>query len=250
MKCGVNDDKKSKDPFPDLLSRPALCLPACLPADDTHPVTYGSVLKLKHHDTLYYLNSEEKNLNSGSGQQIVTLIPENGSHNTLWWIRLAHDNDRPGEYESEHYYDEEEEHEQEQEGVTTKKLAHPVKCGATIRLTHLLTGRNLHSHGAESPLSRQQEVTAFGEGDTKGDAGDNWVVNCLQRGAKHWNRGELVTFQHVDTSKYLGSSKNTEFNLQTCGRNCPILGHLETFGRAVPDKFGEFYAEQGVYLSV
>ena len=45
----------------------------------------------------------------------------------------------------------------------------PVKCGEVIRLQHLSTKRNLHSHLFQSPMSRNQEVSAFGEnglGDT------------------------------------------------------------------------------------
>ena len=51
----------------------------------------------------------------------------------------------------------------------------PVKCGDTIRLLHIATRRNLHSHLFQSPLSNNQEVSAFGEnGD--GDEGDNWGI--------------------------------------------------------------------------
>ena len=46
----------------------------------------------------------------------------------------------------------------------------PVKCGDTIRLQHLATKRNLHSHFFQSPLSHNQEVSCFGEGGD-GDTG-------------------------------------------------------------------------------
>jgi dolichyl-phosphate-mannose--protein O-mannosyl transferase len=214
------------------------------------PVTYGSAIKLRHRESEYYLNSEEKNLNSGSGQQLVTTIKDAGSTNTLWWIRPPFDSEHNPDAAAEYYYNEDTE--------TEYRLAMPIPCGSVVRLTHVGTGRNLHSHGAQSPLSRQQEVTAFGEGDWKGDAGDNFRVVCLQPNndsaasppSKYWIRGETVRFQHVDTEKWLGSSKNTEFNQQTCGRNCPIMGHLEVFGRASSDKFADFYAEQGVHLSM
>lgn len=42
---------------------------------------------------------------------------------------------------------------------TSDALCHrgtPVKCGQTIRLTHVNTGRNLHSHYFASPLSSNQ----------------------------------------------------------------------------------------------
>lgn len=46
----------------------------------------------------------------------------------------------------------------------------PIKCGQTVRLLHLNTNRNLHSHHFQSPLSRNLEVTAFGE-NGEGDEG-------------------------------------------------------------------------------
>ena len=46
----------------------------------------------------------------------------------------------------------------------------PIKCGAGLRLQHLNTWRFLHSHHFSSPLSGNQEVSAFGDG-TNGDTG-------------------------------------------------------------------------------
>lgn len=46
----------------------------------------------------------------------------------------------------------------------------PIACGTTIRLEHLATGKNLHSHHFPSPLSNNQEVSAFGE-NGEGDTG-------------------------------------------------------------------------------
>lgn len=38
-----------------------------------------------------------------------------------------------------------------------------VKCGDIIRLQHTATNKNLHSHHFSSPLSGNQEVSAYGE---------------------------------------------------------------------------------------
>ena len=55
----------------------------------------------------------------------------------------------------------------------------PIKCGQTVRLMHLSTRRNLHSHHFQSPLSHNLEVSAFGE-DGEGDEGmDVMCVWCL-----------------------------------------------------------------------
>ena len=119
-------------------------------------------------------------------------------------------------------------------------------CGTVIRLTHQDTLRNLHSHASESALSRQQEVTGYGTGDGKGDGGDNWKVECS---TKYWTRGSPVRLQHVDTGKYLGTSANVEFNSKTCGPNCPIMNHLEAFGRSSADSHTVMKVEQGIHLS-
>ena len=57
-----------------------------------------------------------------------------------------------------------------------------MKCGDTIRLEHMQTNRNLHSHelsqNFKSSLSQQMEVSGFGD-DGEGDPGDNWVIECF-----------------------------------------------------------------------
>lgn len=49
----------------------------------------------------------------------------------------------------------------------------PVKCGNIIRLQHLATLKNLHSHHFASPLSGNQEVSAYGD-----DQGMFWKIKC------------------------------------------------------------------------
>lgn len=139
--------------------------------DDDNYVTCGSAIKMESADTGYYLNSEEKQLGSGSRQQIVTFVKDASTRSTLWWVRPGHDESNNDE--------------QEYPSGATCQLAAPVACGTRIRLTHVDTMRNLHSHEYKSPLSNQQEVTAYGQGDAKGDAGDDWIVEC---DGKYWKR--------------------------------------------------------------
>jgi len=54
--------------------------------------------------------------------------------------------------------------------VVWRMCRSPVKCGSVIRLTHLNTNRNLHSHHFQSPLSHNLEVSAFGD-TGEGDEG-------------------------------------------------------------------------------
>ena len=50
--------------------------------------------------------------------------------------------------------------------------------GCSLNLTSSLFSRNLHSHHFSSPLTNQQEVSAFGEMG-EGDTGDVWKVMIL-----------------------------------------------------------------------
>jgi len=52
-----------------------------------------------------------------------------------------------------------------------------MKCGDLIRLEHIQTGKNLHSHDVRSPLSHMNEVSGFGT-NGEGDSSDNWVTEC------------------------------------------------------------------------
>merc|ERR1712013_811442 len=120
-------------------------------------VTCGSVVKLFNQRTGARLHSHDVKYGSGSGQQSVTGSGSPNDHNSYWIVRGKH-----------------------QKRCTRGQV---VKCGDTIRLQHLATKRNLHSHFFQSPITHNQEVSAFGEnGD--GDTGDNWVVKCTGNTAK------------------------------------------------------------------
>lgn len=203
-------------------------------------LTCGSVVKVTHvesssassNNEIHLLSSEGKNLGSGSGQQIVTVVggqPTN--NNMMWWIRGPDDPDS-----------------RQKDAGCQHGTATPIRCGEIIRLTHLDTKVNLHSHEVKSPLSRQQEVSGFGNSDSKGDSGDDWKVVCGAANAKYWRREAKVSFQHADTGKFLGASNSVKFTHQNCGHNCPILNHLETFSRASQDKYGEWFVEAGVHI--
>ena len=98
-------------------------------------VTCGSAIKLTHVESggKFLLRSDERQLQTGSGQQLVTAEQNNRSPKGLWQVR---------------------------EGTADKfcEAGTPVKCGQVIRLMHIDTGSNLHTHGIRSPLSSQHEV--------------------------------------------------------------------------------------------
>ena len=189
-------------------------------------------------------DSEGKNRHGGSGQHLATWTRDAvADHRGLWWVRPAHltGQDENLEYPALEF-----------RNKTCTRAAQPVQCGHTIRLTNVETKRNLHSHTVQSPLSKQQEVSVF-EGT---DVGDNWKVECLtQKQADDgdvaiWRRGESVRLVHVVTGKYLAGSSDAEFNERTCGRNCPLMNHLEVFARDSRDSLADIQAEQGIYLHI
>merc|ERR1712215_47424 len=156
-------------------------------------VTCGSVVKLMNQNHKIRLHSHDVKYGSGSGQQSVTGTGQQEDVNSHWTIKGP-------------------------EAYDFCKRGEPVSCGQKIRLEHLTTNRNLHSHHFSSPLSDQQEVSAFGEGG-EGDTGDDWMIMC---DGDSWDRHEQVMLRHVDTDVYLGVTS------QTYGR--PIHGQSEIAG--------------------
>lgn len=67
---------------------------------------------------------------SGSGQQSVTGVEASDDANSYWRIRGDSKGGCP--------------------------RGSPVRCGQAVRLTHVLTGKNLHTHHFPSPLSNNQ----------------------------------------------------------------------------------------------
>lgn len=173
-------------------------------------VTCGSALKILNSQGDVRLHSHDVKYGSGSGQQSVTGVGSSDDHNSYWRVRGK-------------------------TGVSCTR-GNPVKCGSTVRLTHVATKRNLHSHHFSSPLSRNQEVSAFGE-DGEGDEGDNWVIVCS---SKYWSRNDKVRIKHVATEQYLHVTGDTY------GR--PITGQHEicTYPSANSNNYWE--AAEGIYV--
>ena len=66
----------------------------------------------------------------------------------------------------------------------------PIAKGQSIRLLHSATDKWLHSHLFKSPLSGQQEVSAFGS-KVQSDTGDSWSV-WWDGGAHTWTQDMTV----------------------------------------------------------
>jgi dolichyl-phosphate-mannose--protein O-mannosyl transferase len=112
--------------------------------------------------------------------------------NDYWIVKKAHGHgefDRKGEY---------------------------VKDQDIIRLEHRSTRKNLHSHiNAPSPITGQQEVTAFGV-DGIGDTNDNWRIDVENGGI--WQENETIRLIHVATSCALHSHSGYSHQQFTSGQ--------------------------------
>ena len=174
-------------------------------------ITFASAVKLTHKASSFKLHSHKVNYASGSQQQSVTAFPEPDDPNSLF-IVLGQKGD-----------------------IATRGT--PIPCGSVIRLKHLATQKFLHSHLHESPLSRNQEVSAY-EGE---DTGDHWKVAC-SKSDDFWQRERSVRLVHVDTDQYLTSSKRHTFGN-------PIPGQLEVYASSSANSDNVWVAQEGIYFS-
>ncbi|XP_034034081.1 stromal cell-derived factor 2 [Thalassophryne amazonica] len=173
-------------------------------------VTCGSVIKLLNIKHSVRLHSHDVRYGSGSGQQSVTGVMSVEDSNSYWSVR-----------------------------GTSDAVCHrgtPIKCGQTIRLTHVNTGRNLHSHYFASPLSSNQEVSAFGE-EGEGDHLDEWTVQC---GGLVWERAEAVRFRHKATEALLSVTG------EQYGR--PIHSQREVHAMTSPSHHSLWKAMEGIFM--
>lgn len=147
-------------------------------------VTCGSSIKLTHVETGYKLHSHEIKYGSGSGQQSVTAFPSADDSNSYFIVTSGYSPIT------------------QQASNSDCVRGQPIECGSIIRLLHVNTNHYLHSHLHQSPLSGNQEVSAFNEQNT----GDNWTLHCLNKNRKYWMRDEEVRLSHVETDRFLHSS--------------------------------------------
>ncbi len=169
---------------------------------ESKTITYGSSLRIQNIITKYYLSSFGMNWSTGSGLQIVTAVQSDKDINSLFTIK-------------------------EGENYPTKINGDPVLCGEVIRLEHVTTGKNLHSHDFKSFVTNSQEACAFGE-DGNGDVNDNFRISCYKQNDNDTITGMTEFFlQHVPTESWLYINyKTSMYNDRNCG-GCPIRGQRE-----------------------
>lgn len=175
-------------------------------------VTCGSSLKLMNVDWKVRLHSHDIKYGSGSGQQSVTGTESKDDGNSNWLVKA--------------------------ETMKDCVRGEPIKCGDIIRLEHIATKRNLHSHRVSSPLSGRQEVSAYGDRKGDGDNGDHWLLVCK---TDFWERDEPVMLKHVDTDAFLAVSGKTYGN--------PISGQFEVVGEYFSSSpHVEWISTEGVFI--
>jgi dolichyl-phosphate-mannose--protein O-mannosyl transferase len=110
-----------------------------------------------------------------------------------------------------------------------------IKCNSIVRLEHVLTGKNLHSHNFQSFITESQEVCGFGD-NGNGDMNDNFQIICYNSNDLYLKAKTNFILQHVPTKQYLYINiKKSMFNEYNC-RGCPILNHREVSCTSAKDK--------------
>ena len=126
------------------------------------------------------LHSHKVNYGSGSGQQSVTGFADSEADANSYWLVQAMKADHSA----------------------AKPHGTPIKRGDIVILRHMATGNWLHSHHHSSPLSGQQEVSAY-SGKDEGN-----FFEVLPKGSESWERGKPLRLRHISTDKFLGMSAN------------------------------------------
>jgi dolichyl-phosphate-mannose--protein O-mannosyl transferase len=92
----------------------------------------------------------------------------------------------------------------------------PVANHDIIRLEHRRTRKNLHSHvGHPSPITAQQEVTAYGT-DGVGDTNDDWRIDVEEGGG--WRENLPIRLIHVASGCALHSHSGHSHPQFTAGQ--------------------------------
>ncbi|XP_050338148.1 protein O-mannosyl-transferase 2 isoform X2 [Bactrocera neohumeralis] len=155
-------------------------------------VTYGAIVTIKNHKTGGgYLHSHYHLYPKGIGarQQQVTTYTHKDDNNK--WLIKPYNKDSID---------------------NIKYVSH----GALIRLEHVATRRNLHSHGEPAPLTKRHlQITGYGE-DGQGDANDIWQVLLVD--------GKQNTSVKTVTTKFLLIHYLQNCALTTSGQQLPKWG--------------------------
>lgn len=187
-------------------------------------ITCGSSLRIQNEITKYYLSSYGMNWSTGSHLQIVTGIKEDNDYNSLFIIKEGH-------------------------GETPCENGTPIKCNDIIRLEHVTTGKNIHSHPHRSFITNSQEACAFGE-NGEGDVNDNFKIICY-KWKEELVKGKTNFFlQHVPSGQYLYINYKTSLFKESNCRGCSINGQREVSLTETKDKQCLWHVAGGIIFSL
>lgn len=178
----------------------------------TKDLYYGAVIRLRHYRaTGPYLHSHNHVYPEGSKQQQVTGYHHRDSNN-LWILR------RPFVLNVTYTED------LADERTELVELRH----GAAVRLEHMASGRFLHSHPLDAPVSAKDhhhEVSAYGHNANKfSDLNDNWTVQVVDDAG---NPIEIPEGKEAPRVFAIGTKFRLTHRLLGCS--------LQTAGKALPD---------------
>lgn len=164
-------------------------------------LTWTTTARFKHYESGFFLHSHEIAYGSGSGQQSVTALEADNDAGSLWTVKEAN-------------------------GEPLCLTGERIKWGQKIRIEHMNTEKNLHTHTYSSPVSNRQEVSWFGNNGI-GDNYDNWFIECKDKVNGEFIEGKTYFYlKHEVTSAYLYAEKRSMYDNNNC-RYCPIKGQLE-----------------------
>ncbi|KJE91845.1 protein-O-mannosyltransferase 2 [Capsaspora owczarzaki ATCC 30864] len=170
-------------------------------------IAYGSIVSLKNHRSggaLLHSHTHTYPEAHGPQQQQVTCYSHKDSNNH-WLIKHPGTPDLNAESEK---------------AMVEKTNVAPleyIKHGSIVRLEHINTKRNIHSHREKAPLTtRHFQVSGYGA-DGVGDANDHWRVEVLDGGGEDNRVQTLITrFRLIHVS--VGCA------LHSHGKNLPKWG--------------------------
>ncbi|ESK87818.1 glycosyltransferase family 39 protein [Moniliophthora roreri MCA 2997] len=160
-------------------------------------VAIGSEVSIRHVNTQGgYLHSHSSTYPGGSKQQQITLYPHR-DHNNDWRIINATNGD-PSAIDFAN---------------TPLEWITP---GMRIRLRHIATEKNLHSHDVRPPVSDvdfQNEVSGYGFPGFEGDGNDDWFVEI-----DHGDKRDRESHKRLRTLR-------TKFRLRHALTGCYLFSH-------------------------
>lgn len=136
----------------------------------------------------------------------------------------------------------------EAQGEEVCETGSPITCSQFIRLEHVNTGKNLHSHNYPSFITDSQEASCFGE-NGEGDVNDNFQILCRDPNEKMIKGSTKFQLFHKPTKAYLYVNiKKSLFNEYNC-RGCPIMGQREVSLTNTSDMQATWKIVGGIILS-